>query len=115
MNTSIRPRLQRVHTRIERFLDVVFGYYRIKNRHDRRGPGGLVFIAPLGPRTSPSNPRGFRTWLWAWGETQGYEVTVLGHSLYAATLDGTVRSFLVLAFLPITVLGLIVAAALAVI
>jgi hypothetical protein len=108
-------RLRKTRYRLERFLDVVFGYYHIEDKKDRRGPGGLVFVGPMGPRTSPSNPRGFRTWLWAWGEPEGYEVTVLGHSLYFSTVDRTLRAFFVLTLAPLLVCGLLAAAVLVVI
>lgn len=68
--------LPRWHRKLERRFGIIFGAYTLPP-HLRRGPLGLVFVGPIGPNAGPAVP-----YLEGWQDATGFEVTVLGLSLY---------------------------------
>lgn len=65
---------------VERVTGLFWGTYKVP-RSNRLGPFGLIYFGPVGPNAGPDV-----TYVEAWVGAAGFEVTVLGRSIFLARL-----------------------------
>jgi hypothetical protein len=93
--------------KVERALGILFGVYRVSPGR-RLGPFGLMFVGPIGAIS-------YESWWRSWIGACGYEVTVLGRSVYLAWREATPLSVSIVLLPPMLLLAALAAAVLVVI